>query len=92
MSALNKNAQQIKHQLEDYDQRRTMQTLMQEGASFHCYIDKVIEEASLMEDDGSFNQRLLQDILDKAESRRDLIDVNEEKEANGHDAYVEEGD
>ena len=90
MSALIKNAQDIKHGLDDYDKRRTMQKLELNTVTLEKLIDDVIEVCSYAESDGSVNERLLQSLEDKAERLSDLMLQHEEQEKYGHDAYMEE--
>lgn len=90
MSALNRNGQRIKHGLEDYDDRRTMQKFLLKSTSLDNLIHAVEDVEGLMVDDGSVNARLLHHLIDEAQNRSDLAIQHEEMEAHGHDAYVEE--
>ena len=90
MNAFVKNAQAIKHSLECYDMRRTMQKLVLALKSLWGLIDLVLEIEEYVEEDGSVNARLLHHLIDEAQNRSDLLIQHEEMEANGHDAYTEE--
>ena len=90
MSALIKNAQDIKHGLDDYDKRRSMQKLELNTVTLERLIDDIIETCSYTENDGSINERLLQSLEDKAEKLSDLMLQHEYQEKHGHDTYIEE--
>jgi len=90
MDSMIKNAQKIKHNLDDYDDRRTIQKFELEHKSFRHMIEEVLDMEGYVVDDGSVNARILQHIVDEAQNRQDLMIQHEEMERNGHDAYIEE--
>jgi hypothetical protein len=90
MSALNRNGQRIKHKLEDYDERRTMQKLLLKSTSLDNFTHEAEFIEELMVEDGSVNARLLHHLIDEAQKLQDLDIQHEEMEAHGHDAYIED--